>query len=209
MVAVFSRLRDQLLEHPIIYEFVQLLFLANYNRDILIKKLNIDNNSLIIDVGCGTSEIIQFLHSSIKYVGYDSNLNYVRKANHTHSGRGAWFVGDAGSVRVPPDGRVTFLLLALLHHLNDDACVKLIQHLDSLRRQNPHARITVIDPCVSRRQSRLWQAITRADRGQFIRTEESYVQLLKSTGLEWSIMFQRHARLSYYYGIGISKDLSV
>ena len=208
MFALFSRFRDQLLERPFFYEFIQLLFLANYNRDILIKKLNIDNGSLIIDVGCGTSEIVQFLDSSIKYVGYDSNLNYVRKAKHTHSGRGAWFVGDAGSVRVPPDGRVTFLLLALLHHLNDDACVKLIQHLNSLRRQNPHARIAVIDPCVSRRQSRLWQAITRADRGQFIRTEKSYVQLLESTGLEWTIVFQKHARLSYYYGIGISKNVS-
>lgn len=208
MFALFSRFRDQLLERPFFYEFIQLLFLANYNRDILIKKLNIDNGSLIIDVGCGTSEIVQFLDWSVKYVGYDSNLNYVLKANHTHSGRGAWFVGDAGSVRVPPDGHVTFLLLALLHHLNDDTCVKLIQHLNSLRRQNPHARIAVIDPCVSRLQSRLWQAITRADRGQFIRTEKSYVQLLKSTGLEWTIVFQKHARLSYYYGIGISKNVS-
>lgn len=168
-----------------------------------------DKSDIIIDIGCGTSEIIDNITKNIKYVGVDENIRYVESARKKFGARGAWFVGDASSVRIPSGGQVTFLLLALLHHLDDHTCETLLRYLDLLRLQSPGARIVVVDPCVSHQQSWIWQAITRADRGKFIRTEEAYVQLLEATGLEWSVTFHKHIILSYYYCIGILTNKTI
>lgn len=198
-----SRLKSTLLQFSIIYNSVQYLFLANNNRKHLFNIININKSNIIIDIGCGTSEIIDNITTNIKYIGVDENIRYVKSARKKFGARGAWFVGDASSVRIPSGGQVTFLLLALLHHLDDHTCETLLRYLDLLRLQSPGARIVVVDPCVSHQQSWIWEAITRADRGKFIRTEEAYVQLLEATGLEWSVTFHKHIILPYYYCIGI------
>lgn len=202
----FLRLKNKLLHFSFVYNFVQHLFLAKNNRKHLLNIIKINEGDIIIDIGCGTSEILDSITRNIKYVGVDENIRYVESARKKFGARGAWFVGDASSVRIPSGGQVTFLLLALLHHLDDHTCETLLRHLDLLRLQSPRARIVVVDPCVSHQQSWIWEAITRADRGRFIRTEEAYVQLLEATGLEWSVTFHKHIILSYYYCIGILEN---
>lgn len=62
-----------------IYNFIQFILGATNFRKKFLKKLNIKKNAYILDIGCGTSSILDFLDEP-NYYGYDVNSNNIKFA---------------------------------------------------------------------------------------------------------------------------------
>ena len=68
----------RILEYPQIYNFYQFLigshsYLKNYKS----KFLKLENGMKILDVGCGTSNILRFIDEKVEYFGVDCSKKYI------------------------------------------------------------------------------------------------------------------------------------
>ena len=70
----------KILANPLVYKTVQKLFGSEGLRKTLSAEyLTLKNNDDLLDLGCGTGDILKFL-PSINYTGIDSSEEYVKNA---------------------------------------------------------------------------------------------------------------------------------
>ena len=164
---------------PIVYQLLQNgirkptsdLFLA---RDVI----QACDGLAILDVGCGVGRIRRLL-GDVHYVGIAHNPSYIKKARKTHGSSSEFHVADVSEV--PSITALKFdriLLLAVLHHLSDNQVTQLLGHCRTLLR--PAGFVVSADPTFIPKQNPIAYAISRLDRGQFVRTPEAYSQLFES-----------------------------
>jgi cyclopropane fatty-acyl-phospholipid synthase-like methyltransferase len=130
------------------------------------------NQMKILDLGCGTGEILDYL-PNVDYLGIDLSERYVAQAHQRYGDRGKFHAGRAEQADWLANGQFDLVLsVGVLHHLGDVeaqammALVKSALHLGG--------RMLTVDPCFDRRQSLLARYLVAKDRGQNVRTEEGY-----------------------------------
>ena len=79
----------------------------------------------ILDIGCGTATILNYLPENASYVGIDSHQPYIDACNRRFSHRGTFICSDWNINFTVPKVDVV-LLLGLLHHLPDDDAKQVI-----------------------------------------------------------------------------------
>ena len=127
----------------------------------------------VLDIGCGTGDVLEHLPSTVRYVGIDISDTYVRLARQRFGDRAVFLVGTAGTFlgRASQELIDTDLVLCngLLHHL-DDAEVLEVLHLaaEVLR---PNARLVCLEPAYVQGQPRISRWIMSKDRGRNVRTD--------------------------------------
>src|SRR5512135_1180172 len=109
-----------ILRRPAVYDFVQWLFRADRNRVWFVENhLRVSEGERMLDVGCGTAEILRFL-PRVDYVGYEPNPDYVDAARAAHGAAGTFHAGlfdeAAAAALAPVD---IALVSAVLHHMDD------------------------------------------------------------------------------------------
>lgn len=136
----------------------------------------------MLDVGCGPANILAYL-PALDYTGIDLNEKHIAFARERFGDRGRFLVGDAAEDL--KQGEHTFDLInvsGLLHHLSDSQAISLFGSLRRLLRRD--GRIVTLDTVWLSGQRIVAKLINRMDSGMNIRTPESYVGLLKGSGLE-------------------------
>lgn len=134
----------------------------------------------ILDVGCGTAEILPYL-PSVTYVGIDHSEIYIEAARRKHGEAGTFLVHTAGDLSpklVGADGENRFdrvLLLGVLHHLDDEEALRLLKVARSLLA--PGGCLASFDPSYTDRQGRLTRWILGMDRGENVRYDAEYQAL--------------------------------
>src|ERR1041385_2409866 len=83
-----------LLAMPILYDMFQhavgaYAWRRRVMEDIVIPVL--DANSSVLDIGCGTADVVSYLPPSVRYVGFDRNPSYIEKAKRRYSRQSAQF----------------------------------------------------------------------------------------------------------------------
>ena len=71
------------------------------------------------------------------------------------------------------------ILRGLLHHLDDRSILYLLEHLKPAL--SKHAQLVSLDGCYIPDQNFISKSLLSNDRGNYVRTETEYVNLLKST----------------------------
>ena len=134
------------------------------------------NNSKILDIGCGTGTLIEYMPYNVIYTGYDINQIYIESAKKKYPDRGNFYctsVNDAIAV----EGYFDYVIaIGILHHLNDIDSKKLIQSAAYSLKEN--GCFISIEPVWTNEQSSIEKFIMKMDRGQNIRNENSYLTLL-------------------------------
>lgn len=179
MAQITSGVR-RILSSPLVYDAFQALLGGDAaRRRICDEYFKVQPGHVIVDVGCGTGEVLNFLPERITYYGFDLDESYIEAAKAHFPGRGNFFCQD---VTLLPAGDIPPCDLAIafgvLHHLDDSDAARLIQNLHG--RLAVGGRLVTIDPAFEKGQSIFAREMIRRDRGQNVRAGSEYLSLTGS-----------------------------
>jgi SAM-dependent methyltransferase len=165
------------LSHPLIYSAFQSLMGAHKGRQRFVANYIKPTPAMkVLDIGCGPAEILAHL-PSVDYYGFDISKQYIEKASHNFSSRGTFFckIFDELDLKLLPKFDV-ILAIGLLHHLDDEEAVKLIELASKALK--PGGRLLTVDPCFVSGQNFIARFLINNDRGQNVRNKEEYLHLV-------------------------------
>jgi SAM-dependent methyltransferase len=137
----------------------------------------------ILDLGCGTAEILDALPEDVRYVGYDMSPRYIAAAQAKFGGRGTFHCGlleQAEATTLEPFDLV--LGTGVLHHL-DDATARQFMAVAAAALK-PSGRIYTVDPCLASGQNPVARFLMLRDRGKHVRDAEGYLALTRGLPAE-------------------------
>ena len=134
----------------------------------------------IVDIGCGSGAVLDFLPRDSDYIGIDISESYICAARKKYSATGKFFVGTALDFLNHDDSRLnnTDLVLCngLLHHLSDDEARRVLEI--AKRFLKPGGRLVCLEATYLIRQTWLSKWIVSTDRGKFVRSEQEWKNLV-------------------------------
>jgi ubiquinone/menaquinone biosynthesis C-methylase UbiE len=167
------------------YEFLQKNLLGGNNaRKWLAKSVwKLKGGETIVDVGCGSGTVLEYLPQDIEYLGVDVSENYIRAARKRFSARGTFFLGTARDLVNHDDSHLNsadlVLCNGLLHHLSDREAVEVLQLSKRIMKSN--GRLVCLEATFLARQTRLSRWIVSTDRGRHVRSEQEWKNLIGQT----------------------------
>ena len=167
-----------ILSTPSIYNLTQLIMGGNRIRQEFVDEfVRPELNFSILDVGCGTAEILACLPSEVRYWGYDISEEYIKSAQHFYGDRGVFRVGliDEKCLCTLPKFNI-ILLIGVIHHLDDEEVIELFDLLKGALATG--GRIVSMDPCFDQAQSLIARFLINLDRGCNVRNAEGYQKLI-------------------------------
>ena len=168
-----------ILSSPIVYDVFQDIMGAKKVRlDLVQKHIQAVSGSRILDIGCGTARILDYL-PDVEYYGFDLSQRYIDEAVQRYGKRGNFHCAMLEKTAVenlaPFD---VVVATGLLHHLDDEDAMKLLQLASSALK--PGGRLVTNDPCYDSIQNPISRFLVSRDRGQNVRTPDEYSSLAKS-----------------------------
>ena len=136
-------------------------------------------HSRILDVGCGTAEILRFLPDDVDYVGFDPSPAYIESARSRFGPRGTFFAKLVTNSDIEALGQFDLVMaMSVLHHLSDPEA----DHVFGLgaRALSEGGRMFSNDPCLVPGQSPIARAVIQRDRGRNVRSPDGYRTLAEA-----------------------------
>ena len=165
-----------ILSHPAIYSTFQYLMGAHQARTRFVKNSVRPHAGMrILDIGCGPGDVLAYL-PDVDYCGFDISEAYIERANRRFGSRGKFYAQALAASDVdglPPCDVV--LATGLLHHLDDEAAVHVLQLAS--RALKPGGRLLTVDPCVEPGQNPIARFLVTHDRGRNVRNKAGYASL--------------------------------
>ncbi|RDH83376.1 MAG: class I SAM-dependent methyltransferase [endosymbiont of Escarpia spicata] len=175
MTQVTSGLRA-ILSHASVYQWLQDL-LGKKNRHIFVDQfIRATAGNRLLDVGCGTGNLLNYLPDGVNYVGMDLSSDYITAARNEHGEKGHFVCADVADLDYEALGKPDIVVAkGLLHHLSDDEVHDLFASIASVAK--PETRLVTLDPCYLDSGNPLANWVISRDRGQNVRKPEAYRQL--------------------------------
>jgi SAM-dependent methyltransferase len=133
----------------------------------------------VLDLGCGTGALCEYVPREAEYVGVDVDPDYVARARERFGGRAEFLRADIADLPVEA-GRAFDVIMAfgVVHHLDD---VQVGSTFAASRgRLAPAGRFVAAEPVARPSAGRFERFLMRHDRGRFIRSEDEYVRLAEA-----------------------------
>src|SRR3989338_3893906 len=171
------RLRS-LLSFPQIFNFYLLLIgFNNLRRKFVNEFIKPFPGATILDIGCGTASILDFLPDNVSYTGFDMNQRYISYASKKYLKAVFSCEEIKESLNTIPNHFDIVLASGVLHHLNDHEVENLFEKSRSSLKDGGY--LMTHDPTYVENQSPITRFIISMDRGVHIRTPEEYLSLAK------------------------------
>jgi SAM-dependent methyltransferase len=169
-----NSLIDRVMEWPPVYRLWMAPFAEQKLRPIR-EHVDLSRIKRVLDVGCGPGTNTA-LFTGADYLGIDINESYVESARRRH--RRTFVTADVTTYRVADDERFDLILVnSLLHHLDDAATVRLLEHLSQLLTDDGRVHILELVLPAGPSPARF---LARHDRGKFARPLDRWSTLLES-----------------------------
>lgn len=162
------------LTHPWVYDMFQnIMGTRSGRRDFSTNFVRAYPGSRLLDVGCGTAWILEYLPEGVDYWGYDISQDYIAKAEAKYGAKGrfACRLLEENEVRLIRPFDIV-IAIGLLHHL-DDAMASEVIRLAQIALCDG-GRFVSLDPVFVKSQNPIARAIISCDRGQNVRYAEGY-----------------------------------
>ena len=171
----------RLLTIPRFYELFQRFLGGDNAKKWLVKNVwKPRSGEVIVDIGCGSGNILEYLPLDIEYLGIDISEEYIRSARRRFSARGNFFLGTAHDFVNQYDsyfGSADLVLCnGLLHHLSDCEALEILEL--SKRIMKSEGRLVCLEATFLARQTLLSRWILNRDRGKHIRSEQEWKKLI-------------------------------
>lgn len=168
-----------MLSNPIVYDTFQRLMGGHVGRvDFSSHMVRAVAGTRVLDIGCGTGDLLAYLPTDVDYHGWDISELYVRSARARFGTRGTFRSGlvTAADIAAAPPFDVV-VASGVLHHLDDDQ----VRELARLARAAVRAggRFVSIDPVVAPGQHPVARFLIARDRGQHVRAPGDYLDLVR------------------------------
>lgn len=175
------------LRHPYVYDAFQSLTRGRRSRaDFVADFVRPKSGDRVLDVGCGTATVLEHL-PGVRYTGIDSNEDYIRIARRRFGGASGpdaprFICADVESAFDDRSDQFDVAIaLGVFHHLADDVVVALCRNVGRLLASG--GRLVTHDPVLTPDQGKAARWFVEHDRGRHVRTEDDYLTLLRSAGL--------------------------
>jgi len=172
---------QRLLGHPWVFEHVRPLVVGGVDMSHAYHRLDCSDDSVVIDIGCGTGDALKHLRHFSSYLGIDTDPRAIAFASERWKGRAnATFESRLCTREDLRDKAPTHVaLIGLLHHLNDSEASELLGMLQESPRLVRAVTLDIVY-LPGRPYNNL---LARHDRGRHCRTPEAYAELASAAGL--------------------------
>ena len=140
-----------------------------------------NQQSRILDIGCGTGRILDYLPYGVDYSGVDISAQYIQTAKTRYLSRGKFYCGFLDEIAKTEkfNGFDVLLMIGVLHHLDDSVAEEILKVAKVLMLDG--GRLITIDPCFAPNQNLFAKALIKLDRGKNVRTAILYENLAKKS----------------------------
>ena len=168
-----------ILSHPKVYDLFQELMGAHKVRtDFVENYVKPSLTDCILDIGCGTADLLAYLPESIRYFGYDQSQSYIDHAIQQFGSRGTFKCALVDTVEVSQLPEIDIAIASgLIHHLSDRQTITLLETAHSALAGG--GRFIAIDPCYKKGQHFIAKSIIDRDRGESVRDQPGYKNLAR------------------------------
>lgn len=181
MLGLRSRWYQKLLGHPFVYNRLRPWIVGGIDMTAFYDSLETKPADVIVDVGCGTGDALRYLSTFKAYYGFDVDARAIEFARAQAAGRpDVTFDARPVTAKDLESVRPSLVILAgLLHHLDDEQAVGLLE----LLARTPSIRRVATQDVVYLPGERVSNLLARLDRGKFVRDEDGYRTLVARGGL--------------------------
>ena len=166
-----------ILSNPFIFDKFQKLLGLSRCKARYVSIMNPRSGMRILDIGCGTADILEHLPEGIDYHGYDLQPEYIDYASKKFRGRGQFYCQDAASLKVKGGSAFDIVMINdIVHHLNNDDAKRVFKIAFACLKDDGY--LSTIDIIKIENQSWLARYIMSKDRGQNVRTKSEYEGLV-------------------------------
>jgi ubiquinone/menaquinone biosynthesis C-methylase UbiE len=166
----------ELSQNPRIFIFLRRILENNFKgeRQVLAKYFVCSPGERVLDIGCGTGEFSVFFNPEM-YTGIDIGKKYIAYAKNNY--KGTFLVGDATDLPFEDGAFQKIFISGVLHHLDDETSDCVLEEVSRVLVKNG---VLLIMEDVNRQQNHfLTRLLHRLDNGDFIRTKDSYENLIR------------------------------
>lgn len=168
-----------ILKFPSVYELYQSLVGTRRARDrIFDTYVRLPESCRLLDIGCGSGELLEYLPSHVQYTGVDINPRYIELARKKYGERGRFELIDVNAMErlgLPKASFDTVVLYGVLHHLDDGEVHRVLSFAKTTLKAGGF--VFSVDGVYLKDQSRIKKFILSRDRGNYVRFDHEYQKL--------------------------------
>ena len=160
-----------------IYRFAQWIIGASHSREVLTTEiLQVMPDDQILDIGCGTADILADFPSTVGYFGFDPSDAYIANATRRFGSQATFSTLAPHYPQEQPADRTLSMAIGVFHHLNDDGVVAALRLAKTSLAAG--GRFVSIDPTLVDGQHKIAAFLANRDRGQHVRSPEALAGLV-------------------------------
>ncbi len=181
---MLSKAYQRVMGHPFVYDRIRPFLLGGLDVSAFYDALGVTEDDIVLDVGCGTGNALDYLQRFRSYWGFDTDPVAIDSAKKrtVPAGQHVEFAcapcTEADVARIKPS---IVVMCGVLHHLSDEHSVSLLR---SVAGSAHFSRLGTLDVVYLPGTSHwLSNVLAAFDRGRFVRRQAEYRELVDRAGL--------------------------
>jgi 2-polyprenyl-3-methyl-5-hydroxy-6-metoxy-1,4-benzoquinol methylase len=189
----------KILSFFLFYRLTQRIMSGVSFRSNFVKNFIKNKNNYILDIGCGTADILESIPNNY-YYGFDISQNYINYAKNKFYKNNYHFFNEKfnqNSIKKLP--KFDFVILfGILHHLSNIEIDSLCFNVKKVLKKN--GVILIVDPVLIKKQNFISKLLIKLDRGKNIKNFKEYNVTLKKyfKNITYKITHQKFIPYTWY-----------